>query len=333
MAIEGSFPIRIIAVVGPTASGKSDLAVRIAQRLGGEIISADSMQIYRGMDIGTAKVTREEMRGVPHHLIDIKDPREPFSVAEFQTLARETIHRIASRKKLPILVGGTGLYLNSVIDPYDFSGPKDDFNGEIRTYYQNMAITQGKEKLFEALMAVDPASAAKLHPNDQKRVIRALEYYRLTGKPISENLQAAKNPESPYTVFWIGLNMDRELLYQRIEERVDAMMAAGLLDEVKALLNQGCQPDGQAMQGIGYRQLIQHLLGNLSLQEAVDLIKQESRRYAKRQLTWFRRDPRIHWFDSLKIKESTEIERMFAELSAFMRQPSEEGAEKIGYNP
>lgn len=327
MAVELTSPIQIIAVVGPTASGKSDLAVRIAQRLEGEIISADSMQIYRGMDIGTAKVTREEMGGIPHHLIDIREPQESFSAAEFQALAREKIREIAGRRKLPILVGGTGLYLNSVTDPYDFSGPKVERTGEIRAHYHNLAKSQGKEKLYEELLSVDPESARKLHPNDEKRVIRALEYFRLNGKPISENLQAARKTESLYSVYWIGLNMDRKLLYRRIEERVDAMMAAGLLDEVKALLAQGCQPDSQAMQGIGYRQLIQHLQGDLALQEAVDLIKQESRRYAKRQLTWFRRDTRIHWHDSLKIRERDELEHLFYELSSFIGQPMEKGAE------
>jgi len=308
---------KIIAVVGPTASGKSGLGIKIAQRLQGEIISADSMQIYKGMNIGTAKISTLEMKGIPHHLIDIKSPQESFSVAEFQFLARQKVQDIFKRNKTPILVGGTGLYLYSVIDPYDFSRSKDEPMNPIRQTYQNIAQSQGKEKNHLELQKVDPVSAQKLHPNDEKRVIRALEYFQLNGKPISENQQAFQQPQSLYPVFLIGLNTERSLLYQGIEKRVDAMMAEGLLDEVKSLLQSGCLPQSQAMQGIGYRQLIQYLQGTLTMDAAIALIKQESRRYAKRQLTWFRRDPRIHWYDSFQIQDSLEFEHMFSALNVY----------------
>ena len=331
MSKDASSQIQLIVVVGPTASGKSDLAVKIAQRLHGEIISADSMQLYKGMDIGTAKVTPAEMGGIPHHLIDIKEPNESFSVAEFQRLARKTIEDILRRKKIPVLVGGTGLYLNSVIDPFDFSGPEEEDGGAIREDYMQRIRSEGKEKLYQELQQIDPVSAQKLHPNDEKRIIRALEYYRLNGKPISENLQAFRKKESIYPCYLIGLNMERSQLYRRIEERVDGMMAGGLLEEVRCLLDQGCLPESQAMQGIGYRQLIQYFQGCISLEKAIDSIKQESRRYAKRQLTWFRRDSRIHWYDSIAIRETKEFEQMFEALVPHIDRHLLEGGGLLGH--
>ncbi|NLO75711.1 MAG: tRNA (adenosine(37)-N6)-dimethylallyltransferase MiaA [Clostridia bacterium] len=298
----------LVVILGPTASGKTKIAVELAAKMGGEIISADSMQIYRGMDIGTAKIKPAKTKGIPHHLLDIKNPDEPFSVADFQSLARNKISEIAGKSKLPFLVGGTGLYIQAVIDPYEFTEQKDILPYRRKLYA--LAEEKGEDHLFQLLRNVDPVSAEKIHPHDRKRVCRALEYYHLTGKPISENKKATKQKESLYNLAMIGLTLDRSLLYQRIEKRVEQMMAEGLLEEVKGLLAKGYSPDLPAMQGIGYRELCGYLNGEYDLQKAVALIKQETRRYAKRQLTWFRRDQRIKWF------AADHLEQNFAKLTS-----------------
>jgi len=284
----------LVVILGPTATGKTKIGVELALRLNGEVISGDSMQVYRYMDIGTAKITPAETKGVPHHLLDIKNPDEPFSVAEFQKEARTRIADIVSRGKLPFLVGGTGLYLQSVIDRYVFA--EQDNVQEYRLELLALADKHGKTYLHQLLAEVDPPAAAKIHPNDLKRITRALEYYRLTGQRISDNKEARYS--SLYQVVLIGLTMRRELLYQRIEQRVDAMMANGFLEEVKALLARGFTADLPAMQGLGYKQLVAYLQGACDLAEAIQLIKKETRHFAKRQLTWFRRDPRIQWFNA-----------------------------------
>jgi len=285
----------LLAIVGPTAAGKSKIGVDLAVTLNGEVISGDSMQVYRHLDIGTAKIKPEEMKGIPHHLIDIKEPTEQFSVAEFQKLAQEKIEEIAARGRLPVLVGGTGLYIQSVIDNYNFEeqqGPS-----ALRKELYALAAAEGNEKLHQRLALVDPVAAWKIHQNDLKRIVRALEYYHLTGRPISANREGLdRSAMRKYNAAMIGLSMERSRLYEAIDKRVDGMMEEGLLEEVRAVLKMGYPPDAPALKGLGYSQLIAYLRGDLSLKEAVELIKRDTRRFAKRQLTWFRRDPRICWF-------------------------------------
>ena len=330
----------VIAVVGPTASGKSGLAVRIALAVGGEVISGDSMQIYKGMDIGTAKISEEEKQGVPHHLLDLRSPQESFSVAEYQTLARAAIAAILDRGKIPIIVGGTGLYIDSALYNYEYrseekttsaveeiatEGASSDEtsgrqsagrqSGSLREVLQAEAMERGPEAVWEKLMAVDPVSATRLHVNDTKRVIRALEYAQTHGRPISQNKAAYEAPALLYaSTAWLGLNLAREKLYERINERVEQMMAEGLLAEVERLREQGLRPDSQAGQAIGYKQLLQYLDGAYSLPEAVEAIKQESRRYAKRQLTWFRRNKSILWLDAEELLGASFVGIGFADI-------------------
>ena len=294
----------LVVILGPTASGKTKIAVELAAKMGGEIISGDSMQIYRDMDIGTAKIKPTETKGVPHHLLDIKNPDEPFSVAEFQNIARSKIVEITQKGKLPFIVGGTGLYIQAVIDPYQFTEQKNVL--PYRSKLFALAEEKGEDYLFQLLRNIDPVSAEKIHPHDRKRVCRALEYYHLTGKTISQNTKAAEHKESLYNLALVGLTLDRSLLYQRIEQRVDQMMAAGFLEEVKGLLSKGYSPDLPAMQGIGYRELCRYLHEEYALKEAVALIKQETRRFAKRQLTWFKRDQRIKWFATDHLEQNFE---------------------------
>lgn len=284
----------LVVIVGPTAVGKTDIAIEVAKRVGGEIVSADSMLVYRGMDIGTAKPTLEEMQGIPHYMIDVVDPDEEFSVAMYQKAAREWIDNITGRGKLPLLVGGTGLYVRAVIDPYDFTpAPGDE---KLREQLKKEALTLGAAAMHEKLAQVDPTTAARLHPNDVRRVIRALEVYYQTGKPFSQyqSLKTAGNPV--YRLLMFGLTMDRQLLYQRIEQRIDLMLARGLVEEVKGLLER-YERLGTALQGLGYKEIAAYLAGECSLQEAVDVLKRNTRRFAKRQLTWFRADDRIRWLD------------------------------------
>lgn len=284
----------LLVLVGPTAVGKTELSLVIAERYGCEIISGDSMQVYRGMDIGTAKATPEERARIPHHLIDIRDPHEPFSVSDFQQLAKTAIQEIASRGKLPFVVGGTGLYIQSLCYHYDFpeGGADEAYRRELRRY----AEEHGKEALHEKLRGIDPETAERLHPNDVRRVIRALELYRATGVTMSEHLRRQRRT-SPYRLCMIGLTMDRGRLYRRIEQRVDRMIEAGLVEEVAALLKKGCTEQTTAMQGLGYKEIAAYLNGHLTLAEAVETLKRNTRRFAKRQLSWFRRMEDIQWVD------------------------------------
>ncbi|KIL39503.1 tRNA delta(2)-isopentenylpyrophosphate transferase [Gordoniibacillus kamchatkensis] len=284
----------LLIVLGPTAVGKTKLSLELALRYNGEIVSGDSMQVYRGMDVGTAKATPQERALVPHHLIDIHDPDYPFSVAEFQQLAHEAIADIAARGKLPMLVGGTGLYIESLCYGFEFTdvGIDERYRRELADY----AEAHGDEALHAKLHAVDPASAAKLHPNDRRRIIRALEIERLSGKPLSEHL-AGQKKESPYECCFIGLTMEREALYRRIDQRVDAMLAEGLVDEVRRLLRAGYTSEHISMQGIGYKEIAAYLAGEVSLEEAASTLKRNTRRFAKRQLSWFRHMRDIHWID------------------------------------
>ena len=308
----------VLAVAGPTASGKTALGVALARALGGEIISADSMQIYRGMDVGTAKITAEEARGIPHHLLDIRRPGENFSAADYQLLAREEIRRLLEAGKLPIFVGGTGLYLYAALYNYDFSQGENREESHksrlIRAELEKEADSRGSRWLWEELKKVDAASAEKIHENDRKRLIRALEYHRLYGRPISRNREALTAPKLLYPTRFLGLFTQRQLLYRRIDRRVDQMLEQGLEAEVKALKNQGLTLNSQAGQAIGYKQMLEYFQGNTSYEEAVRRIKQESRRYAKRQLTWFGRNPDILWLDSQKLGDQAFVEGLIRDL-------------------
>lgn len=283
---------RLLVVVGPTASGKTTLSVQLAKRLGGEIVSGDSMQVYRGMDIGTAKIRLEETGGVRHHLINLLEPDHPFSAAEFQALADQAIGEIAARGRLPMLVGGTGLYVKAVTDGYDFSPAESD--PEFRQALFEEAETRGTQALHGRLSQVDPEASARLHPNDLRRIIRALEVYHETGKKISEH---GRDRAPRYDLLIFGLTMPREELYGRINRRVRQMIDQGWAEEAAALLRKGYRTDLTSMQALGYRELITHLKGEISLDQAIELISRNTRRFAKRQLTWFRADPRIHWID------------------------------------
>lgn len=285
----------LLVITGPTATGKTAVGIEVARRVDGEIISADSMMVYRGMDIGTAKPTLAERKGVPHHLIDVVDPGEDFSVATFQTLAEALIREISGRGRLPILVGGTGLYIRAVLEGYRFTGGVDR---ELRRRLAAEARRFGPAYLHERLRGVDPETAARLHPNDLKRIIRALEVFYGTGTPVSRGASAGGGPGYDALVF--GLFLERRELYRRIEERVDAMLAAGLVEEVRRLLEGGLRRDATAMQALGYKELAAYLAGEVSLEEAVCLLKRNTRRFAKRQLTWFRREERIRWLDVAK---------------------------------
>ncbi|WP_226641302.1 tRNA (adenosine(37)-N6)-dimethylallyltransferase MiaA [Mesobacillus subterraneus] len=302
---------KLIVLIGPTAVGKTKLSIELAKKFDGEIISGDSMQIYKGMDIGTAKITVQEMEGIAHHLIDIKEPDESFSTAEFQELVREKINEISSRGKMPMIVGGTGLYIQSVIFDYHFTDAPSD--PAFRHSLEQVAEAEGQEFLHEKLQEADPESASRIHPNNVRRVIRALEIIHCTGKTASE-LQENQSPELLYDTALIGLTMDREMLYNRINYRVDLMMEQGLLDEVKYFYEKGLR-DCQSIQAIGYKELYDYFDGKVPLEKAIENLKQNSRRYAKRQLTWFRNKMNVEWFD---MSESNDDEKKFAEISKFI---------------
>lgn len=283
--------IPLVAVVGPTASGKTGLGIAIAKYYGGEVVSADSMQIYRTMDIATAKPTLEEMDGVPHHLIDFWDPDQPFSLAEYIELAKKAIDDIHSRGKLPVLVGGTGLYVNTLLDNITLGESGGDET--LRSELLREAEEKGNGYLLAKLHSFDPETAENLHENNLLRIVRAIEVYQLTGTTMSEWVRRSRGQESPYRECIVGLNYkDRQNLYDRINLRVDEMMKAGLLEEAKAVLGAPLETSAQA---IGYKELKPYLEGELPLEVCVEKLKQSTRRYAKRQLTWFRRDGRIHW--------------------------------------
>ncbi|MDA8334967.1 MAG: tRNA (adenosine(37)-N6)-dimethylallyltransferase MiaA [Peptococcaceae bacterium] len=282
----------LLVVVGPTATGKTALAVELAQRLDGEVISADSMQVYRYMDIGTAKPTVEERQGIPHHLIDVVDPDQEFNAALYGELARRAVREAAARGRWPILAGGTGLYIRSVTDPCSFGAITGDQG--LRSQLEEDAA--GGEDLHRRLTAVDPVTAARLHPNDLRRVIRALEVYLLTGTPLSQYQRRDRSREGEFRPLAFGLTADRPALYRRIGERVDRMLAGGLLAEVEGLRQRGYGRRLTAMQGLGYKELAGFLAGETDYESAVEMVKRGTRRLAKRQWTWFGRDKSIRWF-------------------------------------
>ncbi|NLZ46515.1 MAG: tRNA (adenosine(37)-N6)-dimethylallyltransferase MiaA [Clostridiales bacterium] len=288
----------LIVIVGPTASGKTTISIKLAKELNGEIISADSMQIYKGMSISTAKPTVDEMQGVEHHLIDFLEPNESFSVADYVKKAKETIKGIASRGKIPILVGGTGLYISSLIDNIKFDDTSS--NPEIRSRLNELAVVKGKHYLWERLNEIDPETAKITHENNLSRVIRALEVFEITGETLTRQKELSRSEETPYNTVIIGLTFsDRDLLYKRINKRVDLMIEQGLVDEARNVYENNELKT--AHQAIGYKELIPTFENSDSLKSCIDKIKQETRHYAKRQLTWFRRDERINWIELDKI--------------------------------
>ncbi|NLW48521.1 MAG: tRNA (adenosine(37)-N6)-dimethylallyltransferase MiaA [Firmicutes bacterium] len=278
----------LIILTGPTAVGKTELSLELAQRVNAEIVSADSMQVYKYMDIGTAKPSLKERESVPHHLLDLVRPDQDFSVADYQRHFQQTVNSIYDRGKLPLLTGGTGLYIRACIQGFDLEpgGPLPSLRRELKEQIEEY----GPQYLYQRLLTVDPEAAEKIHPNDQRRVIRALEVFLSTGAPISK-LQRNRSSNYQFKLIYIFLNRDRDELYRRIEDRVEQMIEAGLVEEVNSLIKKGFSPQLKPMQSLGYKQISNYLFQNFSLEEAITSIKQETRRYAKRQLTWFRREP------------------------------------------
>jgi tRNA dimethylallyltransferase len=307
---------KVIAIVGPTAVGKTQLSIEAAKRFNGEIISGDSMQVYRGMDIGTAKITEEEMQGIPHHMLDIKNPDENFSVADFQSYVQQYIEEITARNKLPIIVGGSGLYIQAVLQDYNFADEKRDehLTQKLEAEMERVGI----EPLFQRLEEIDPIQAAKIHPHNYRRVLRALEIYEKTGLTMTEYQEKQSN-ESPYDSMLIGLEMDRDVLYNRINTRIDEMISKGLVDEVRMLLEQGYE-NYQSMKAIGYKELIPYVKGEQELEECITLLKRNSRRYAKRQFTWFKNKMDVNWYKLESLANNEKFTDIFVALAGFLKR-------------
>ena len=311
----------LIILTGPTAVGKTALSIRLAKALDGEIISADSMQVYRHMDIGSAKITAQEMEGVPHHLIDVLDPWEEFNVAAFQKMALQAMEGIYARGHLPIITGGTGFYIQALLYGVEFEEDPED--SPVRRELYDLARREGESapQVLHAMLAqVDPESASAIHPNNVKRVIRAIEYFRLTGTPISRHNAAMRKKEADYHFLYYVLTMDRERLYGRIDKRVDQMLSQGLVEEVSRLRTMGCCRGQTAMQGLGYKEILDYLDGKCSLDEAVYVLKRDTRHFAKRQLTWFKRERDVRWLNL--DGEPGEQDRVFSQI---MKECREEG--------
>ena len=298
---------KLIVLTGPTAVGKTRLSIALAHKLNGSIISADSMQVYKHMDIGSAKIMPEDMEGIPHYLVDCLEPadREGFNVSRFQAMAKAAMEEIYARGRVPILVGGTGFYIQAVV--YDIDFTENDADTSYRNMLEALAVQNGPEYVHRLLETVDPNAAKEIHYNNTKRVIRALEFFQKTGKPISEHNEEEKQKESPYDVTYFVLSDDRDKLYERINMRVDQMLAEGLVDEVQKLLDMGCTRDMVSMQGLGYKEIIDYLEGRMSLEEAVYIIKRDTRHFAKRQLTWFRRERNVCWIHKSDYASEEEI--------------------------
>ena len=283
----------LIILTGPTAVGKTRLSLLLAKSINGEIISADSMQVYHYMDIGSAKIKKEDMQGIPHHLIDVLSPLEDFNVVTFQRMCKECMEDIYKRGKIPILTGGTGFYIQSVLYDIDFTENKED--SCFRLELENLAKTKGASYLHEMLRKVDPVSAEEIHANNVKRVIRALEYHEQTGETISLHNETQRRKESAYRSCYFVLNDERDKLYERINQRVDEMLAEGLVEEVEKLAGMGCTRDMVSMQGLGYKEILSYLAGDITLEEATERIKRDTRHFAKRQITWFKREKDVIW--------------------------------------
>ncbi len=295
----------LIVIVGPTAAGKTGLSIALALDLNGEIVSADSMQIYRHMDIGTAKPTIEERHGLKHYLIDEVEPDASFSVANYKQLADTYIDEITNKGKLPIMIGGTGLYIDTVVNNIKFSETVCDW--DYRNQLKEIVQEKGNEYIHHLLEEVDPITAKKLHINDVRRVIRALEVFKYTGVPMSKHQEESRKEPSPYQTTIIGLTMDRKRLYERINKRVDIMIEQGLIEEVQRLLEMGYTSELTSMKGLGYKEIIDYLEGKTSYEDAIEILKRDTRRYAKRQLTWFSRNKEIYWIDLDEVKNQEDL--------------------------
>lgn len=302
---------RMIAIIGPTAVGKTNLSIQLAKKINTEIISGDSMLVYRGFNIGSAKPSLREQSGVVHHLVDILEPDAEFSVTQFKELASQLITELNAQNKIPILAGGTGLYVKSLVENYQFNHTSGD--EEYRNKIETLAELHGRKYVHEMLMKVNPEAAARLHVNDFRRIVRALEVFHLGGEELSQK----KNIEGQlaYDTMIIGLTMERSRLYERINQRVNLMVEQGLVEEVESLLKQGVPEDCQAMKGIGYKEIVAYLQGNVSLDFAIDRIKKSTRHFAKRQMTWFRKMPYIHWYAVDEMNEKDLLENVYNELA------------------
>lgn len=305
----------LIILTGPTAVGKTSLSIKLAKAVDGEIISADSMQIYRKMDIGTAKITREEMEGVPHYLVDELDPAQEFNVVVFQKMAKEAMERIYRRNKIPIVVGGTGFYIQALLYDIDFS--EHDGKEIYREKLKKDQEQYGSQYLYDQLKKVDPEYAKTIHANNIKKVIRALEYYEETGQKLSSHNLLQRQKESPYRAAYLVLNDDRQRLYERIDQRVDEMLRQGLMEEVRGLIAEGYTKDMVSMQGLGYKEFFDYFDNKISLEEVISLIKRDTRHFAKRQLTWFRREKNVVWFDK---SEYSSGEELYLAMMGYLRE-------------
>lgn len=305
----------LIILTGPTAVGKTKLSIELAKAVNGQMISADSMQVYRHMDIGTAKIRPEEMQGIPHYLIDVLDPWEAFDVVRFQVMAKEALEEIYAAGAIPIVVGGTGFYIQALL--YDIDFDENDSETDYRAELQTFADQHGAEALHDRLRQVDEKSALMIHPNNVKRVIRALEFYHQTGTRISEHNETQRQKESPYRFVYFVLDDERERIYQRIDQRIDQMLEQGLVAEVKQLRDMGCTRDMVSMQGLGYKEILAYLDGECTLEEAVYILKRDTRHFAKRQLTWFRREQEVRWIERQEYPDETAmLQAMLSQLPA-----------------
>lgn len=296
---------KLIILAGPTASGKTSVSIDLAKRIGGEIISADSMQVYKYMDVGTAKISVEEMQGVKHHLIDVLDPKEDFNIVKFQNMVKCSIEEIVKNGHIPILVGGTGFYIQSVIYDIDFNN--EDDNSDIRNELEKEYDTYGADFMHEKLKKMDMASADSIHKNNKKRIIRAIEFFLINNEPISSHNEVQRKKNSPYDYRFFVLNPPRDILYERINKRVDIMVENGLVDEVKKLREMGLSMENISMQGIGYKEIIEYLNGEVSLESAIENIKQNTRHMAKRQVTWFKREKDVIYVDPFSFESNEKI--------------------------
>lgn len=295
----------LIILTGPTAVGKTALSIALAKKITGEMISADSMQVYRGMDVGTAKIMPDEMEGIPHHLIDVLDPKDSFDVVTFQTMAKKALDEIYAKGKIPIVVGGTGFYIQALLYDIDFS--ENDGDDAYRKELTELLEKNGADYLYEMLRKVDPASCEIIHKNNHKRVIRALEFYHQTGQPISEHNEEQSQRNSPYNFLYFVLNDDRQKLYDRIELRIDKMVDDGLLDEVKQLKENGCKRGMVSMEGLGYKEILDYLDGKCTLEDALYILKRDTRHFAKRQITWFKREKEVIWLNRPEFQSEEDI--------------------------
>ena len=313
---------KLIILAGPTASGKTSVSIDFAKRIGGEIISADSMQVYRGMDVGTAKIKADEMQGVKHYLINVLDPTEDFNIVKFQDMVKYSIEEIKRNGHIPILVGGTGFYIQSVI--YDIDFDTQDDNGDIRKALEEEYDKMGADFMYEKLKKIDSVSAENIHKNNKKRIIRAIEYFLINNAPISAHNESQRKKDSPYDFRFFVLNPPRDILYDRINQRVDKMVEEGLVEEVKSLKNAGLSIENISMQGIGYKEILEYLDGEITLDEAIDNIKQNTRHMAKRQVTWFKREKDVIYINPFEFENNEKIVDYMVEKIDMERKDNEQ---------